>query len=129
MSFIKEKNKIMLSFFKKSGLKPKRIIYYLKYDLPIEHIFLSLTFEHINEKYHHRLKEIIENTFSFNISGNHLKYLPNDIKNEELLLYVWYYNRNYKFPENWNILMLRTYQSKLQPKLHKSFNVKEIKIC
>lgn len=119
----------MKSFFKKSGLKPKRIIYYLKYDLPIEHNFISLTFNFINEKYHHRLKDIIEHCYNFNVNGNQLKYLPNNIKNKKLILYVWYYNRNYKFPENWDILLLRTHQSKLQPKLHKSFNVKEIKIC
>jgi len=119
----------MLNFFKKSGLKPKRIIYYLKYDLPIEHNFISLTFNFINEKYYHRLKEILEHSYQFNINGNHLKFLPNNIKNEELRLCLWFYNRNYKLPENWNILMLKTYDSKLEPKLHKSFNVKEIKIC
>ena len=119
----------MKSFFDKFEITSNNSFKFsLKYNLPINGEIGYFEFEWLKEKQYHRLKEILENCQSFDIEANNLKYLPNDIKNDLLILRIWYYDKKLEFPRNWEIKRIDFNSSNEYPIINYSFKCKEISL-
>lgn len=80
-----------------------------------------VNFHDISSKYYLRLEDVLNNCDEFRIIAYYLFFLPDNIKNYKLEIEVYFYDKEFDFPENWRIKKLTFVSSDILPKFPKSF--------
>lgn len=122
----------MKSFFEKFGSINDELNYYFKYNLELpskNDFYISLiTGKFILKYYKNRLVETLEKSKLFNIEGDNLRCLPDNVKSDNLRLAISYYNMAYDLPKNWNIDVLDFHKSDYYPTLKDTFKSNKVSL-